>query len=309
MKKIISVIIEFLSQTLLGITILVMSTVIYVSIYMMNDDFFNNMIAKWGSDIGVRNAYLLFWSLISILITITSFLLSKCIFKLKKTYFYYNALCDMDVKSVKRILEAGGDPNYCKAGNQWGSSNPLTIITAGIYSTYGKVKSKEMSDATPPDIAIFNLLVKAGADVNRQPYIWGRIYVVSDLKTITNHKKIKKENMSVIERQKKIDIFIDDINRILEAFLKAGSDPDRRGHPYPLISGQNLTDEQANKYFEQGSRPINLAIEKGIAWESQVDILLQYTKLDEESLVAAERSKDPAMVGKIQKLWKKQEKL
>lgn len=41
-------------------------------------------------------------------------------------------------------------------------------------------------------------------------------------------------------------------------------------------------------------------------WESQVDILLEYTKLDEASLAAARESGDPAMAAKIAALWRKQ---
>ena len=67
-----------------------------------------------------------------------------------------------------------------------------------------------------------------------------------------------------------------------------------------------ITDEEANAYFDKGTRPVNEAIEKGMLWESQVDILLEYTLLDEESLRSAEKSRDSAMVKKIKKLWKEQ---
>jgi hypothetical protein len=100
-----------------------------------------------------------------------------------------------------------------------------------------------------------------------------------------------------------------DANRLLEAFLKTGTDPDKLGHPYPFSSDAmdvKITDKQANEYFVQGTRAVNVAIEKGILWESQVDLLLQYTKLDEESLKAAERSNDPVMIEKIKNLWKEQ---
>jgi hypothetical protein len=99
------------------------------------------------------------------------------------------------------------------------------------------------------------------------------------------------------------------VNRIIEAFLKAGADPDLPGHPYPFsyeAMKARITDEQAREYFSKGTRAINEAIAKGMAWESLVDLLLAYTQLDEESLKAAERSNDPAMVRKIQKLWQVQ---
>jgi hypothetical protein len=68
-----------------------------------------------------------------------------------------------------------------------------------------------------------------------------------------------------------------------------------------------MTDERAAKYFARGTRPVNEAIKKGMRWESQVDLLLQYTTLDKDSLKAARQSKDKAMVQKIKKLWKEQE--
>jgi hypothetical protein len=110
--------------------------------------------------------------------------------------------------------------------------------------------------------------------------------------------------------QEEIDTYIGDANRLLAAFLELGADPDKLGHPYPFSYDWKvpfLTDRRAEKYFSKGSRAINIAIEKGIMWESQVDLLLQYTKLDQESLKAAERSKDPAMIAKIEKLWDQQQ--
>jgi hypothetical protein len=65
----------------------------------------------------------------------------------------------------------------------------------------------------------------------------------------------------------------------------------------------NFSDEEANAYFVQGTRPVNEAIKKGMVWESQVDLLLQYTGLDEASLEVARESGDPAMIGKINRLW------
>jgi len=119
------------------------------------------------------------------------------------------------------------------------------------------------------------------------------------------------EEMEEYENEKIIEpiYFVNDANRVIEAFLKAGADPDKRGHPYPYTKEANwekITDEEADEYFAKGTRPINEAIKKGIRWESQVDLLLQYTALDEDSLEAAEESKDPAMIEKITKLWKEQ---
>ena len=63
---------------------------------------------------------------------------------------------------------------------------------------------------------------------------------------------------------------------------------------------------EAEKYFAKGTRPINEAIKKGMRWENQVDLLLQYTTLDKDSLKAAKQSKDKAMIEKITRLWNEQ---
>ena len=34
--------------------------------------------------------------------------------------------------------------------------------------------------------------------------------------------------------KEQIDAFMSDANRLIEAFLKAGADPDKLGHPYPF---------------------------------------------------------------------------
>jgi hypothetical protein len=103
--------------------------------------------------------------------------------------------------------------------------------------------------------------------------------------------------------------FVQDANRLIKAFLEAGADPDQLGNQYPYRPYQKdkyMSDEEANSYFAQGTRAINEAIKKGMVWESQVDLLLQYTKLDEASLEAARESNDPVMVEKIERLWHEQ---
>jgi hypothetical protein len=139
----------------------------------------------------------------------------------------------------------------------------------------------------PHDVEMLQLLVEAGADVNKRPYIWCRIYTYDDfhlkdiLVNITYKSKkksyetmIDKEEIENIEAAK---IFVVDANRVIEAFLKAGADPDKRGHPYPYTIEANrarIIDEEADEYFAKGTRPINEAIKKGIRWESHVDLLL-----------------------------------
>jgi len=215
----------------------------------------------------------------------------------------YRALMIDDVKAVEKALKKGADPNYCHGENGWFDSNPLSVMAVDFYDTYQRRKHERIPNPVP-DVAIVNALLEAGADINRRPYIWYRVFAYdnSDIKSIKKHY----ESTEPEAMQEEIDMFISDANRLLEAFLKAGADPDKLGHPYPFsyeALKARITDEQANEYFSQGTRAINIAIEKGILWESQVDLLLQYTKLDEESLKAAERSNDPAMIEKINKLW------
>jgi hypothetical protein len=111
-------------------------------------------------------------------------------------------------------------------------------------------------------------------------------------------------------RDERFKQYVDAFNRTLKVLLEEGADPDQKGHPYPFTLDawrEGITDNRANRYFAKGTRAINEAIVKGMRWESQVDLLLQYTKLDEESLQAAKRSNDPKMVEKIEALWKKQQ--
>jgi hypothetical protein len=224
----------------------------------------------------------------------------------------YNAIwssnSEDDVKWVEELLAKGADPNKCRGEVGWIEVNPLDVLMESFYNTYYRNKT----EGDPPDIAIFKLLVEAGADIDKRPYIWHRVYLYNQkyLKDIKNSLGRSPEYSTPEAKQKEMETFVLDANRLLEAFLEAGADPDKPGHPYPYsyeayLAGMN--EKKANWYFSQGTRAINVAIAKGIMWESQVDLLLHYTKLDEESLLAAERSNDPVMVEKIKRLWEEQQ--
>jgi hypothetical protein len=233
----------------------------------------------------------------------------------------YWAITIYDVDSVKKYMENGYDPNVCR-GEGWYEATPLNIIAKSFYDTYARFGSPKREMPEPlPDVEMFQLLVDAGADVNRRPYIWCRVYTYKNsyLESIARDKNLGRLGREPSTSKEMEDLkdqhimeplyFINDANRVIEAFLKAGADPDMRGHPYPYSYEAKLygmNDEEANKYFSQGVRPINEAIRKGMRWESQVDLLLQYTTLDEDSLKAAKESKDRAMRKKIEKLWKEQ---
>ena len=275
----------------------------------MNENIFDTGINIFGVFIKGNNLD----AVVIVIIGIISMLIAHFIVKyvsrwILKPFSYYNAIIRMDVENVKKHLEAGSNPNYCKMPYlfmRWGL-NPLGILAAGFCGSVTVLKSNTKIEGDIPDVSVLNLLVEAGADINRQPYVWERVYFSRDFKLMKQLRRERPLRLRNIDKEEEKEIFMNDVNRLLEAFLKAGANPDMLGHPYPFNKARkfpSISDEKAKKYFEKGSRPINLAIEKGIAWESQVDLLLQYTKLDEESLVAAERSKDAAMIEKIKKLW------
>jgi hypothetical protein len=236
---------------------------------------------------------------------------------------------------VEKILEKGADPNYCEGDNGWKDGNPLNII---IDSNY--IRENNEAYQNTPDILAVKLLVGAGADIHRRPYIWYRVnefnneylerewsgtLIISSFPNLSMPEKvilmlskkllnafaekIKKQETDEITKEEQKKILVGGCNKLLKILLELGADPDQRGHPHPFTLEalkDGMTDELANKYFATGTRAINEAIEKGIMWESQVDLLLQYTQLDEESLQAAKRSDDPRMIEKIEALWKKQ---
>jgi hypothetical protein len=214
------------------------------------------------------------------------------------------------VSNVKKILKDGADPNYCVGECGWLDSNPLSVVNQSFYGTFYRLNEKI---PTPyPDVAIAQLLLKAGADISARPYIWERVNRLSN-KEIRRLNKSDGEghlyNVEIMQQQQ--SLFIADANRLIHFFLKSGADPDKLGHPYPFsvdaVYGK-ITDAEANEYFQKGTRAINVAIEKGMAWESQVDLLLEYTTLDEDSLKSAEQSGDIAMIEKIQRIWDEQQK-
>jgi hypothetical protein len=230
------------------------------------------------------------------------------------------------VNHVRKYLEEGYDPDK-SIGEFYGDSTPLSIVARRSAMTYQEYVSKGWEAPDPlPIIEILRMLVDAGADVNNRPYIW---YTVNehDNSWVTGYifRDIHKNRISwtppeteeeTVERRRQNEeaaiTYVGDGNRHIEEFIKAGADPDKRGHPYPYSIearrryGRNMSDIASNKYFEIGTRPINEAIKKGMWWESQVDLFLRYTTLDEDSLAAARESEDPAMIEKIERIWNEQ---
>lgn len=225
----------------------------------------------------------------------------------------YLAVYRNEIQSLTNILSSNIDPNYCIGECGWLDSNPLSVIAEGLYDTYYRIQRGKPLPNPLPDVETLTVLLSAGADIRRRPYIWERVNVLNDsmIRQMKAQRKAENKPIDMISMQEEIKAYVDDANRLLEVFLVNGADPDMKGHPYPFSIDAvkrtpALTDDEAKKYFSVGSRAINIAIEKGSLWESQVDLLLRFTKLDEESLSAANRSNDPKMVKKIQTLWAQQ---
>jgi hypothetical protein len=217
----------------------------------------------------------------------------------------YKAVHELDAVKVKEYLDQGYDPDRCLGVEGWESNNPLNMVARSFYKTYGRRKRGEPIPSPTPDIAVMQALLAGGANINKLPYVWLLVYERDNFFI----EPIPKRSATQEEADEEIKSFIGDANRLVKAFLEAGADPDKLGHPYPFgreVAEKEFTDEEADTYFAQGTRAINEAIKKGMWWESQVDLLLEYTSLDEDSLKAAEESGDPAMVEKIQRLWREQ---
>src|SRR5574344_793512 len=241
------------------------------------------------------------------------------VIKLSK-YQFYNAIYMQNVELVKKHLEAGYDPNKCRGEAGWVDSNPLRVFVEDCYSyrsgcelQMNDIKKLDDDNRDKPraDIAIFDSLIEKGADVHRLPYVWLRIYRFNNSHFFKNEKSRNNRGISIAKED--IDYqdscWVEDVNYLLEALLKAGADPNMKGHPFPFGKSRELlffSDKKAFKYFNsnEATTPINEAIKKGKKWESQVDLLLKYgAVVDEDSVKAAEAAGDDEMIKKIKDAW------
>lgn len=257
----------------------------------------------------------------NIFIILFSFLVIGCTYKKKENFsfmklYYESELCQMDeheknyrafynsivryeweIDNVKTFLEKGFDPNYCKGECYWYDSNPLLCVAKSHYTTFFRKIKREIIPDPTPDVVLLNLLVEFGANINYYPYVW---IIVGD----TISKQGKNES------DEEFQSFISDENRKLKAFLDRGADVNAKANPENFIfNRENATlsyEDFCNQCkSDEATTPLYEAIKKGSKWESQVDLLLQYGAiLDDSCIKAAELSGDEKMILKIQELMK-----
>ena len=227
----------------------------------------------------------------------------------KKDWQFYNRLTrykwDYDV--INQLLEDGVDPNYCGGECGWEDHNPLMVITNAWHFTYELPKNNNFYDEK--DYATIKLLYKYGADFNKYPYVWKRVISWSN----EEYQEIYEDSpLDIVKNKERKSAYIEDSNRVLRALLECGANPNYKGHPYPFsykaIIQENMTSEEAMQYFNsaEATTPLYEAIKKGIEWESQINLLLEYgAKLDDSCLIAAKLSGNEAMLQKIEKLLEK----
>lgn len=221
---------------------------------------------------------------------------------------FYNAIYSQDVIWTENHLKAGYNPNKCRGDAGWYDSKPLKVLAESLKTTYRHKIEDNVDYSYDDDVKILNLLLKYSVEINNLPYIWDRIFCYNNAHLSNIKKSSFYKNLSNDDKKKVEKIFVNDVNRLLEALLKAGADPNMKGHPFPYSHSLKLlffTDKKAFKYFNssEATTPLYEAIKKGIKWESQVDLLLEYgATLDETCIEAAKLSGDDKMIEKINSL-------
>jgi hypothetical protein len=155
----------------------------------------------------------------------------------------YRAVDYRKPEVLKALLEAGADPNECLGVEGWISNNPLQMVIRRCDSTYSRMKRGEAIPDPLPDVAMMNILLEAGADIDRRPYVWSTV-VLGDNMWIKHiqDSTTQKANGEFIKTQEEADeekhLYVYDNNRLLKAFLEAGANPDKPGHPVPYSTAK-----------------------------------------------------------------------
>ena len=221
----------------------------------------------------------------------------------KKQRRFYNALYSYhrNLENVITFLDSGFDPNYCYGECGWIDSNPLLLLTEITpIILYGK--KDKYGSGKEPDIVLLNLLVDYGGNIHKYPYIWAMIYRNGNFLLTGLYKN---EAGRIQDKEKS---FVDDCNRVLKAFLDNGANINAKGNHIAFdwqTYKEKLPYEEFVKLCDapEATTPLYEAIKKGMVWESQVDLLLEYGAiLDESCREAAKLSGDEAMIRKIEKL-------
>lgn len=161
---------------------------------------------------------------------------------------------------IRECLEQGADPDKCLGVEGWNSNNPLHMVVRCTTVTYRRYTKEEIPET---DVMMMNMLLEAGADINRRPYIWA-IVLYSDNSSLNRIKAQPEEKvydvMTPEEAAEKAESYVKDHNRVLRAFLEAGADPDKLGRVYPFWPERKdffMSGEEADAYFSKGSRAVN----------------------------------------------------
>ena len=219
--------------------------------------------------------------------------------KQKKDREFYYSISNLAyrVEEINERLMNGQNPNSCYGECGWIESNPLLLISQYHYDIYYREKYGQDIPEPTPDILVFNLLIDYGADINMYPYIYIIVYTRTD-----HRKRSNKEEL----------LYIEGSNKILKEFLEKGADPNAKGN-HRAFDWQTYDDNLSYEAFQKmckepdATSPLYEAIKKGIKWESQVDLLLEYGAiLDESCLEAAKLSGDKEMMEKINSLYNKE---
>ena len=150
-------------------------------------------------------------------------------------------------------------------------------------------------------------LLNYGADIHKYPYAWIIVYRYGNY--YIHDEQLKEQDKNLMDYY--IADYIKNANRLLSAFIRMGASVDAKGNHIAFdwqTYNDNLSYEEFCKLCKtsEATTPLYEAIKKGIQWESQVDLLLEYgAQLDESCKKAAQESGDTAMIEKINKLTDK----